>query len=34
MREIYNPNYYGAFAIDLGGHDPETVCHQAKVNND
>jgi predicted lactoylglutathione lyase len=34
MREIYHPNYYGAFAIDLGGHNLETVCHQAKLNND
>jgi predicted lactoylglutathione lyase len=34
MREIYHPNYYGAFAIDPGGHNLETVCHEAKVNND
>ncbi len=27
IREIYHPNYYGAFVIDLDGHNIEAVCH-------
>jgi catechol 2,3-dioxygenase-like lactoylglutathione lyase family enzyme len=29
MREIYHPNYYGAFVIDPNGHNLEAVCHEA-----
>ena len=28
IREIYHPNYYGAFVIDPDGHNIEAVCHQ------
>lgn len=28
IREIYHPNYFGAFVIDPDGHNIETVCHQ------
>ncbi|KEQ19509.1 glyoxalase [Endozoicomonas numazuensis] len=27
IREIYHPDYYGAFVIDLNGHNLEAVCH-------
>lgn len=27
IREIYHPNYYGAFVYDLDGHNIEAVCH-------
>jgi catechol 2,3-dioxygenase-like lactoylglutathione lyase family enzyme len=27
IREHYHPNYYGAFVIDLNGHNLEAVCH-------
>jgi catechol 2,3-dioxygenase-like lactoylglutathione lyase family enzyme len=27
MREIYHPNYYGAFVIDPNGHNLKAVCH-------
>jgi len=27
IREKYHPNYYGAFVIDLDGHNIEAVCH-------
>lgn len=27
LREIYHPNYYGAFVIDPDGHNIEAVCH-------
>jgi catechol 2,3-dioxygenase-like lactoylglutathione lyase family enzyme len=27
VREIYHPNYYGAFALDPDGHNIEAVCH-------
>lgn len=30
IREIYHPNYYGAFIIDPDGHNIEAVCHTAK----
>ena len=26
-REIYHPNYYGAFVHDLDGNNVEAVCH-------
>ena len=29
IREIYHPNYYGAFVLDPDGHNIETVCHAA-----
>lgn len=28
IREIYHPDYYGAFVIDPDGHNIEAVCHQ------
>lgn len=28
IRDIYHPNYYGAFVIDPDGHNIEAVCHQ------
>lgn len=28
VREIYHPNYYGAFVFDLDGHNIEAVCHE------
>jgi catechol 2,3-dioxygenase-like lactoylglutathione lyase family enzyme len=27
VREIYHPNYYGAFVLDADGHNIEAVCH-------
>lgn len=27
IREIYHPNYYGAFVFDPDGHNIEAVCH-------
>ena len=27
IREIYHPNYYGAFVIGPDGHNVEAVCH-------
>ena len=27
IREIYHPNYYGAFVIDPDGNNIEAVCH-------
>jgi catechol 2,3-dioxygenase-like lactoylglutathione lyase family enzyme len=27
IREIYHPNYYGAFVIAPEGHNIEAVCH-------
>jgi len=29
VREIYHPNYYGAFVRDPDGHNIEAVCHDA-----
>ncbi len=29
VRELYHPNYYGAFVIDPDGHPIEAVCHLA-----
>jgi catechol 2,3-dioxygenase-like lactoylglutathione lyase family enzyme len=28
VREIYHPNYYGAFVCDPDGHNIEAVCHE------
>ena len=28
IREQYHPHYYGAFVIDIGGHNLEAVCHE------
>lgn len=30
IREIYHPDYYGAFVIDPDGHNIEAVCHAAE----
>ena len=27
IRAHYHPNYYGAFVLDLDGHNVEAVCH-------
>jgi catechol 2,3-dioxygenase-like lactoylglutathione lyase family enzyme len=27
LRPHYHPNYYGAFILDLDGHNIEAVCH-------
>ncbi len=29
VREIYHPNYYGAFVLDPDGNNIEVVCHAA-----
>jgi catechol 2,3-dioxygenase-like lactoylglutathione lyase family enzyme len=28
VREIYHPNYYGAYVLDPDGHNLEAVCHR------
>jgi len=28
VREVYHPDYYGAFVHDPDGHNIEAVCHQ------
>ena len=28
IREIYHPNYYGAFVFEPDGHNTEAVCHK------
>ena len=28
VREMYHPNYYGAYVLDPDGHNVEAVCHQ------
>jgi catechol 2,3-dioxygenase-like lactoylglutathione lyase family enzyme len=28
FREMYHPNYYGAFVLDPDGHNVEAVCHE------
>lgn len=28
IREMYHPNYYGAFVHDPDGHNIEAVCHE------
>lgn len=33
IREIYHPNYYGAFVIDPDGHNIEAVCHEPVPNH-
>ncbi len=30
IREIYHPNYYGAFVLDPDGHNIEVVCHESE----
>ncbi|MFO1496500.1 MAG: VOC family protein [Lysobacterales bacterium] len=30
LRPHYHPNYYGAFVLDLDGHNIEAVCHEAE----
>jgi catechol 2,3-dioxygenase-like lactoylglutathione lyase family enzyme len=27
-REIYHPDYYGAYVLDPDGHNIEAVCHR------
>jgi catechol 2,3-dioxygenase-like lactoylglutathione lyase family enzyme len=29
IREIYHPDYYGAFVLDPDGNNVEAVCHRA-----
>jgi catechol 2,3-dioxygenase-like lactoylglutathione lyase family enzyme len=31
VREIYHPNYYGAFILDPDGNNIEAVCHDADI---
>jgi catechol 2,3-dioxygenase-like lactoylglutathione lyase family enzyme len=31
IREIYHPNYYGAFVIGPDGHNVEAVCHSPEA---
>jgi catechol 2,3-dioxygenase-like lactoylglutathione lyase family enzyme len=31
LRAEYHPKYYGAFVLDLDGHNIEAVCHGAEV---
>ena len=31
IREIYHPNYYGAFVIGPDGHNIEAVCHRPEA---
>ena len=33
LREIYRPNYYGAFVLDPDGHNVEAVCHYRRSVN-
>jgi catechol 2,3-dioxygenase-like lactoylglutathione lyase family enzyme len=28
VREMYHPNYYGAYILDLDGNNIEAVCHK------
>jgi predicted lactoylglutathione lyase len=30
LRPQYHPQYYGAFVLDLDGHNIEAVCHAAE----
>ncbi|HEX4422088.1 MAG TPA: VOC family protein [Kofleriaceae bacterium] len=32
VREVYHPNYYGAFVRDPDGHNVEAVCHNAYLD--
>ena len=29
VREIYHPNYYGAYVLDPDGNNVEAVCHKS-----
>jgi catechol 2,3-dioxygenase-like lactoylglutathione lyase family enzyme len=29
VRELYHPNYYGAYVLDPDGNNIEAVCHKA-----
>ena len=29
VREIYHPNYYAAYILDLDGHNIEAICREA-----
>ena len=31
IREIYHPNYYGAFVLGPDGHNIEAVCHRPET---
>jgi catechol 2,3-dioxygenase-like lactoylglutathione lyase family enzyme len=31
IRELYHPNYFGAFVIGPDGHNVEAVCHKAEL---
>jgi predicted lactoylglutathione lyase len=31
LRANYHPHYYGAFVIDLNGHNIEAVCHSPEA---
>ncbi len=31
IREIYHPDYYGAFVIGPDGHNIEAVCHAPEI---
>lgn len=32
LRPHYHPDYYGAFVIDLNGHNIEAVCHAPEAS--
>jgi catechol 2,3-dioxygenase-like lactoylglutathione lyase family enzyme len=32
IREVYHPNYYGAFVCDPDGHNIEAVCREAYLD--
>jgi len=32
VRAHYHPDYFGAFVIDLDGHNIEAVCHEAYLD--
>jgi catechol 2,3-dioxygenase-like lactoylglutathione lyase family enzyme len=34
LREIYHPNYYGAFVFDPDGYNVEAVCHLPESPDD
>ena len=31
IREHYHPHYFGAFVLDLDGHNIEAVCHTPRL---
>jgi catechol 2,3-dioxygenase-like lactoylglutathione lyase family enzyme len=31
LRPQYHPHYYGAFVLDLDGHNVEAVCHRPEA---